>query len=58
VLFRSKVLEQITRHPLTDAGLDKFLADWAKGGKKAVARPKASARTKTIRPRAASAKKS
>lgn len=23
-----KVLEQLTRHPLTDSGLEKFLADW------------------------------
>ena len=24
------VLEQMIRHPLTDAGIDKFLADWGK----------------------------
>lgn len=28
-----KVLEQLYKHPLTDAGLDKFLADWKKTGK-------------------------
>jgi transaldolase len=25
-----KVLEQMLKHPLTDIGLDKFLADWRK----------------------------
>lgn len=29
-----KVLEQLYNHPLTDAGLDKFLSDWKKTGKK------------------------
>ncbi len=29
----TKVLLQIIRHPLTDAGLDKFLADWKKSGR-------------------------
>ena len=29
-----KVLEQLYNHPLTDLGLDKFLADWKKTGKK------------------------
>lgn len=29
-----KVLEQLYRHPLTDVGLDKFLADWKKTGKR------------------------
>ena len=28
-----KVLEQLYRHPLTDVGLEKFLADWQKTGK-------------------------
>lgn len=28
-----KVLEKLYRHPLTDAGLKKFLADWEKTGK-------------------------
>lgn len=28
-----KVLEQLYKHPLTDAGLDKFLSDWKKTGK-------------------------
>lgn len=28
-----KVLEQLYRHPLTDIGLEKFLADWKKTGK-------------------------
>ena len=28
-----KVLEQLYRHPLTDVGLDRFLADWKKTGK-------------------------
>jgi transaldolase len=28
-----KVLEQLYRHPLTDAGLDRFLADWKKTGR-------------------------
>jgi transaldolase len=29
-----KVLEQLYHHPLTDLGLDKFLSDWKKTGKK------------------------
>jgi transaldolase len=30
-----KVIEQLIRHPLTDAGIERFLADWNKGqGKK------------------------
>lgn len=28
-----KVLEKLYRHPLTDVGLDRFLADWEKTGK-------------------------
>lgn len=28
-----KVLEQLYKHPLTDVGLDRFLADWAKTGR-------------------------
>jgi transaldolase len=28
-----KVLEQLYKHPLTDSGLEKFLADWKKTGK-------------------------
>jgi transaldolase len=28
-----KVLEQLYKHPLTDGGLDRFLADWKKTGK-------------------------
>lgn len=28
-----KVLEQLFKHPLTDLGLDRFLADWKKTGK-------------------------
>jgi len=28
-----KVLEQLYRHPLTDVGLERFLADWKKTGK-------------------------
>ncbi len=28
-----KVLEKLYRHPLTDAGLDRFLSDWEKTGK-------------------------
>jgi transaldolase len=28
-----KILEQLYKHPLTDAGLDRFLADWKKTGK-------------------------
>jgi len=28
-----KVLESLYKHPLTDVGLDKFLADWKKTGK-------------------------
>jgi transaldolase len=27
------VLQQLTRHPLTDVGLEKFLADWRKSGR-------------------------
>jgi transaldolase len=30
-----KVLQQLIRHPLTDKGLEQFLADWRKGGKAA-----------------------
>jgi transaldolase len=26
------ILRQIVRHPLTDKGLEQFLADWAKSG--------------------------
>jgi len=29
-----KVIEQFTKHPLTDAGMEKFLADWKKAGLK------------------------
>ncbi|HEY3491629.1 MAG TPA: fructose-6-phosphate aldolase, partial [Solirubrobacterales bacterium] len=29
-----KVLEQLYKHPLTDVGLDRFLSDWNKTGKK------------------------
>jgi transaldolase len=29
-----KILEQLYKHPLTDAGLDRFLADWNKTGKR------------------------
>lgn len=28
-----KVIEQLIRHPLTDKGLDQFLADWKKSGR-------------------------
>jgi transaldolase len=28
-----KVLEQLIKHPLTDKGLEQFLADWRKGGR-------------------------
>ena len=28
-----KVLAQLYKHPLTDAGLDRFLADWQKTGR-------------------------
>ncbi len=28
-----KVIEQLVRHPLTDKGLDQFLADWKKSGR-------------------------
>jgi transaldolase len=28
-----KILEQLYKHPLTDAGLDRFLSDWKKTGK-------------------------
>jgi transaldolase len=27
-----KVIQQVTKHPLTDVGLKKFLADWEKAG--------------------------
>ena len=27
-----KVIEQFTKHPLTDAGIERFLADWQKAG--------------------------
>ena len=26
-----KVIDQLVKHPLTDIGLEKFLADWKKG---------------------------
>ena len=29
-----KILEAMTRHPLTDAGIEKFLADWEKANRK------------------------
>ncbi len=29
-----KVLDQLFQHPLTDKGLEKFLSDWHKGGRK------------------------
>ncbi len=29
-----KVIEQMVRHPLTDIGIERFLADWKKGPKK------------------------
>lgn len=29
-----KVIDQLVKHPLTDIGLEKFLADWKKGQKK------------------------
>jgi transaldolase len=29
-----KVLEQLTKHPLTDLGIERFLADWKKVPKK------------------------
>ena len=29
-----KVLEQLYKHPLTDVGLERFLSDWNKTGKK------------------------
>lgn len=29
----TKVLQQLIRHPLTDIGLEKFLADWKKSGR-------------------------
>jgi transaldolase len=29
-----KVIEQLVRHPLTDIGIDRFLADWKKVPKK------------------------
>jgi transaldolase len=28
-----KVIEQLIKHPLTDKGLDAFLADWKKSGR-------------------------
>ena len=28
-----KVMEQLIKHPLTDKGLEQFLADWRKGGR-------------------------
>jgi transaldolase len=28
-----KVMEQLIKHPLTDIGLERFLADWKKAGK-------------------------
>jgi transaldolase len=27
-----KVIQQLAKHPLTDIGLEKFLADWKKQG--------------------------
>jgi transaldolase len=27
-----KVLEQLFKHPLTDSGLERFIADWNKAG--------------------------
>jgi hypothetical protein len=33
-LSRGKVLEQLFTHPLTDKGLEQFLGDWHKGGRK------------------------
>jgi transaldolase len=27
-----KVMEQLIKHPMTDIGLEKFLADWKKAG--------------------------
>jgi transaldolase len=29
-----KILEQLYKHPLTDAGIERFLSDWTKTGKK------------------------
>jgi len=29
-----KVIDQLFNHPLTDSGQAKFLADWAKSGRK------------------------
>jgi transaldolase len=29
-----KVIESLIRHPLTDIGLERFLADWKKGQQK------------------------
>ncbi len=29
-----RVLMQMTKHPLTDAGIERFLADWEKATKK------------------------
>ena len=28
-----KVMGQLVKHPLTDKGLEQFLADWRKGGR-------------------------
>jgi transaldolase len=28
-----KVMQQLFKHPLTDKGLEQFLADWRKGGR-------------------------
>jgi transaldolase len=28
-----KVIEQLIKHPLTDRGLEQFLADWRKSGR-------------------------
>jgi transaldolase len=29
-----KVIQQLVQHPLTDKGLDSFLSDWKKSGRK------------------------
>jgi transaldolase len=29
-----KVIDQLVKHPLTDIGLERFLADWKKGQQK------------------------
>jgi transaldolase len=29
-----KVIDQLIKHPLTDIGIERFLADWKKGQKK------------------------